>query len=281
MTPPHEDAPDGTASDWPGFGRRPLLKAFGAGAALSLGTGGAAAQETTPRPDEGRIDRLYGFSTRDAADVPSDLQPDHDVELHITLNDPESGHASFYAHFEPTGLQIDSGDVVQFTYESPEHTVTAYHPGHGFQRRVPEGVPPYSSPVVNVDGAWLYRFDEAGVYDMFCAPHHVFGMNMRLLVGDVDRADAPSSVTESWEQWEEGEPFPPWSKASLERELNEFSEQNEGAEWAWLTPEDVLDAPALAPANIQDQGPISFEDVLADVDRYPDHLPESHETTTA
>ncbi|WP_137285568.1 plastocyanin [Halorussus salinisoli] len=281
MTPPDEETTEestnGTTGEWPGVERRPLLKALGVGAALSLGTTRTTAQETTPSTDEAQIDALYGYPTPDAKDVPADLQPDHEVELHIVLNDPESGHASFYAHFEPTGLHVDPGDIVQFTYDSPEHTITAYHPGHGFQRRVPDGVPPFSSPVVNVDGAWLYRFEEAGVYDLFCSPHHVFGMNMRLVVGDADEGDQPDSVAESWETWEEGDPFPPWEPAGLEFELNEFSEQNDGAEWAWLTPQEVLDAPSLDVSRIQDQGTVSFEAVLGDIDRYPDTLPEADE----
>ena len=273
MTPsenPNSDTPDESTTDYLGFGRRPLLKALGVGAALSMGGGVATAGS---RDDEARIDPHYGLPTPDAETLPGDIVPDHEVELHITLNDPEDDHPSFYAHFEPTGLRADCGDVVQFTFESPEHTVTAYHPGHGFQQRVPDGVPPFSAPVVNVDGAWLYAFEDPGVYDLFCAPHHVFGMNMRVVVGDPDEDDYPPSVAESWETWEEGDLFPPWSKGILEHELNAFSDQNDDAEWAWLTPQDVLDAAALEPATIRSQGSVSFEDVLEDIDRYGDELP--------
>ncbi|MCU4801813.1 plastocyanin/azurin family copper-binding protein [Halobacteria archaeon HArc-gm2] len=31
---------------------------------------------------------------------------------------------------------------------------------------------------------WLYRFDETGVYDMLCAPHEIFGMVGRVVVGE-------------------------------------------------------------------------------------------------
>jgi plastocyanin len=54
-------------------------------------------------------------------------------------------------HFEPSGLSVQCGDIVQFTYESPNHTISPYHPGQGFQQRVPDGVPPFSSPRVNED----------------------------------------------------------------------------------------------------------------------------------
>ncbi len=288
MTAPNEDTTEESSDepiDLPGFGRRPLLKTLGAGTALSMGSGVAAAQDDDSGQDDddresdpANIDPQFGLSTSDANIIPEGVEPNREVELHITLNEPGTDHASFYAHFEPTGLHLDSGDVVRFTYESPEHTITAYHPGHGFQQRVPENTPPFSSPVVNEDGAWLYRFEEAGVYDLFCAPHHVFGMNMRIVVGDPDETDYPPSVAESWEDWEEGDLFPPWNRGGLEFELNEFREQNDGAVWAWLTPQEVLDAPVIDPSTIQEQGSVSFEDVLGDVDRFGDTLPEDHET---
>lgn len=275
---PTEESSDGTTGERFVFERRPLLKALGAGAALSLGSGVATVRASPS--DNAEIDPNYGYSTPNANDVPSDLAPDHEVELHITLNDPESDHASFYAHFEPTGLRVEPGDIVQFTYESAEHTISAYRPKLGFQQRVPDDSSILSSPIVGADGAWLYQFDQAGVYDLFCGPHHVFGMNMRLLVGDADAADVPPSVAESWENWEEGDPFPPWEASGLEFELNEFSDSNEDAEWSWLTPQEVLDADVLDPATIQDQGPVSFEDVLGEIDRFGDELPDHDETTT-
>jgi plastocyanin len=272
---PTEESLDESTTTWPGVERRPVLKALGVGATLSLG-GGVATAGRTPS-DDAEIDPYYGLPTPDAEDLPEGVEADHEVELHITLNEPEDDHPSFYAHFEPTGLQVNAGDVVQYTYESPEHTVTAYHPGHGFQQRVPDDVRPFSAPVVNVDGAWLYQFDQSGVYDLFCAPHHVFGMNMRVVAGEFDESDLPASVAKSWENWEEGDPFPPWSRGPIEHELNAFSDQNDGAEWAWLTPQEVLDAPALDPSAIREQGSVSFEDVLGDIDRYGDELPENDE----
>ena len=49
------------------------------------------------------------------------------------------------------------------TFDDPDHTVTASHNGRGFQQRVPETVPPFSSPVVEAGGAWLYEFAEPGL----------------------------------------------------------------------------------------------------------------------
>lgn len=38
-------------------------------------------------------------------------------------------------------------------------TFTAVHEGHGFATRVPEGVDPFSSPVVPIGEAWEYTFE--------------------------------------------------------------------------------------------------------------------------
>lgn len=85
-------------------------------------------------------------------------------------------------YFEPAGLSVAPGDVVLFSAETPDHGVVAYHARHGRQNRVPEGVGPVSSPLVPVDGYWLYRFDVPGVYDLYCPPHDPFGMVLRVVV---------------------------------------------------------------------------------------------------
>jgi plastocyanin len=267
MTPSTEDATDESADESthsvPGVERRPLLKALGLGATLSLGTGVATADA-----GEDELHPQYGYATADATDLPDGLDPDHEVELHIaTPNEASTDHAPFYAHFEPNGLHVSSGDVVQFTFESPDHTVTPYHPGHGYQRRVPENVPPFSSPVVNAEGAWLYRFEEPGLYDLFCAPHHVFGMCGRVVVDDLAADDVPDY--ESTFAGSEDPPlFAPWSKEVMNHELNAFSERNEDAEWPYMTPRAVLDTDALDPTAIQIEGAVSF-DAIRDELGYP------------
>lgn len=56
MTPPTtergEESTDRTSGDWPGIGRRPLLKALGAGAALSAGGSVATASDGDVRADQ-------------------------------------------------------------------------------------------------------------------------------------------------------------------------------------------------------------------------------------
>jgi plastocyanin len=272
--PASDDHPE-TANRQPGFPRRPVLKALGVGAALAFGSGTAAAENTGS--DSGEIDPYYGYATPDAAEIAEEtaFDPDHVVELHVRAGveyDPgppkDTEHGPIF-HFDPVGLAVDPGDVIQFTYTTPDHTITAYHPAHGFQRRVPETVPPFSSPIVNAGGAWLYEFTEEGLYDLYCGPHHVLGMTMRIVVGDLDPADVPA-----YEDTFEGAAGPPpllapFGKDFLEAELDAFSEpqENRNAEWVWLTPREVLDADALDPDTIQDEGVVSLDEVLADIDR--------------
>lgn len=98
------------------------------------------------------------------------------------------------AYFEPTGLFIQPGDTVRFIASTPHHTVTAYHRQHAKPQRVPEGVEPFSSPVLPVGSTWEYTFRVRGVYDLWCAPHEMFGMVMRLVVGGISGPAAEPST---------------------------------------------------------------------------------------
>lgn len=256
-----DDRSDNATLDGIGVERRPLLKALGIGATLSLGSARVGAEQ-----NDARIDSRYGYSTPNADDIPEALQPDHEVQLLVAPPDG-AGSLPFFA-FDPTGLHVAPGDVVQFTFASPDHTVTAYHPGNGFQRRVPENVPPFSSPVVNVGGAWLYRFDQPGVYDLYCGPHHPFGMVGRLVVGTLDETALPDYVN-TFEGNPAGEPpvLAPYSREMFESELNDFGDENEDAEWVWVTPVEILSTDALAPTAIQDAGTVPFSAVRNELGR--------------
>lgn len=251
-----------------GIDRRSLMKALGISTALSLGAGSAAAKDDKPRPPH--IDPHYGFATPDADAIPKKLEPDHEVELHLVPPNPAERLPPLF-HFEPTGLSVDAGDVVQFTFTAPDHTITAYHPAHGFQRRVPERVPPFSSPVINVNGAWLYQFETEGLYDMYCGPHRILGMTMRIVVGDLSDDEIPDY--EDTFEGSEGPPplLPPFSKEALEEELHRLTAfidtDNEDCEWVWLTPKEVLDTDVLDPMEIQSEGTVPFDAVLGAIDR--------------
>lgn len=108
-------------------------------------------------------------------------QTTHEVDMIIQ---PVDGSPIPQFFFEPSGLYIEPGDTVRFFAASPHHTVTAYHPLQGKPQRVPDGVEPFSSPMVPVGTAWEYTFDVPGVYDVWCGPHEQYGMVMRIVVGE-------------------------------------------------------------------------------------------------
>ncbi|UPV74549.1 hypothetical protein M0R89_00420 [Halorussus limi] len=255
-----DDSSDASAVERPTFERRSLLKALGVGAGFSLTSGVAAGMQDQPE-----IHPNFGYPVRNTGDVPDELRPDREVRLLASKLDP-AAEIPILFYFDPVGLHVDSGDIVQFTFDSPDHTVTAYHEAIGFQTRVPEEAPPFSSPIAPLDGAWLYRFDHGGVYDLYCGPHHVLGMVMRVVVGDLDEADYPAYL-------ETPEEIPPFGE-EFEQLLVQFSDANESVEWVFPTPRDVLTASALDPGRIQEEGEVPFEAVRSEL------TATSAETTT-
>ncbi|MFP8957867.1 plastocyanin [Natrialbaceae archaeon A-CW3] len=189
-----------------GFDRRTVVQTLGAGAFLAtFGTGSVLASDGQRRTDcddqnqdqdrdragddedgaqtnrsgEG-MHPVFGFSALDD-EVEPPAAPAHMVEARITPRDDREIPEFF---FEPTGLALEPGETVQFLLVSPHHSVTAFHPALGIQQRVPDGVPPVSSPVLPVGASWFYTFDTPGVYDMHCGPHELFGHVVRLVVGE-------------------------------------------------------------------------------------------------
>ncbi len=246
-----DESSDQSAVEWLTFERRPLLKVLGVGAGLSLGSGVAAGTR-----DRTEMHPNFGYPVRNTSDVPDEFQPDHEVRMLASELDP-AAELPILFYFDPVGLHVSGGDIVQFTFDSPDHTVTAYHEAIGFQTRVPEEAPPFSSPIAPLDGAWLYRFDHEGVYDLYCGPHHVLGMVMRVVVGDLDEADYPAYL-------ETPEEIPPFGE-EFEQLLVQFSDANESVEWVFPTPRDVLTASALDPGRIQEEGTVSFEAVRSEL----------------
>ncbi|MFB6142293.1 MAG: plastocyanin/azurin family copper-binding protein [Halorientalis sp.] len=107
-------------------------------------------------------------------------EADHEVRLDVS---PRQDRELPEFYFDPAGLAVEPGDTVQFTLATPHHNVNAYHPDFGYNQRVPDGVPPFSSPVLTAGDAWLYTFETEGVHDIMCAPHELFGMVGRVVVG--------------------------------------------------------------------------------------------------
>jgi plastocyanin len=228
--------------------RRSVVAALGAGGLLSLGVGSAAASHDSPHPP--RIDPYYGYSAPADERLPGPLQPDREVELHIDMDALTDGDTTTLPfHFEPMGLAVGEGDVVRFDCPTPEHTVSAYHPGQGRQRRVPSGTPPFSSPLISAGGFWLYEFDRPGTYDLFCAPHQFFGMVMRIVVGDPEDDDYDGTVG--------SEGRPPVSRGELAG-LGVTA-------WPFPTSHEVFETAALDVDAVVSNGSVAVSDVEADL----------------
>lgn len=201
---------DDSTRGWSGFdiGRRSMLKTLGTGAAASTAmTGIASADHHSKgkgrRKNEGEhLDPLWGYTDivdefsgtfPSPEDFPPQIRPDHVVELHVGITVTIDGKERRLPalHFHPTGLRVEPGDILMFQNHSPHHSVTAYHEDLRGGQRVPDDVGPFSSPVLPIGGYWLYRFGEEGVYDVYCEPHELFGMVMRIVAYDGE-GDIPS-----------------------------------------------------------------------------------------
>lgn len=214
-------------------GRRQVLRALGAGAVLAgVGTTAAAADDHG-YPDEAvsgdDVHPVFGFSALEAG-VGEPVEADHTVEALIR---PREGVEIPEFYFEPTGLAIEPGDTVRFDLTTPHHSVTAYHPALGLAQRVPDGVPPFSSPVLAGGAYWLYTFEEEGVYDFHCGPHEAFGHVGRIVAGS---ASGPGATPVA--DGEEGELRGPIFTAAT-----------------------VLDDPALDPDCVLERGRVSWDEI--------------------
>lgn len=184
-------------------------------------------QQTTDQNDA--IDSRFGYIGTDDGSKP--VEPDHTIDLQIKPRE-NAPLPEFY--FEPTGLTIDVGDTVQFNLATPHHNVNAYHPAFGYTQRVPDGVAPFSSPILAAGDYWLYTFESEGVHDIVCAPHEVFGMVGRIVVGSASGPGAnPVGEAPGGEQAR-----PPEFTAAL-----------------------VLSDEAMQPDNIVEQGSVSWSDL--------------------
>lgn len=274
------------------FGRRGLLRAVGTGTALSAagvvgaqttgtpsGESEAGGDETaTPGADSAETGEgdgpssAFGFPAL-SADVDPPVEPDHTVEVHIR---PREGSEIPEFFFEPTGLAVEPGDTVKFDYASPHHTVTAYHPAFGFRRRVPEGVPPFSAPVLPEGGYWLYTFEAEGVYDYHCGPHEAFGHVGRVVSGSAEGfeplpdlcAERGGGETRSEggaetgdDDREAGTDGGTETETPAEGGGEDEGEGGEEARFPFLTAHTVLSDPALDPENVLERGSVSWDDL--------------------
>ncbi|GAB3032681.1 cupredoxin domain-containing protein [Natronobiforma cellulositropha] len=271
--------------------RRRLLQVVGAGAVVTaFGTGTVLAggdeskhgkgndengmdggdEHDSPLEADGADDRsgrdvhpVFGFSALSPEVEPPD-EPEHEIQANTV---PREGEEVPEFFFEPTGLFVEPGETVQVTLSTPHHSVTAYHPAQGVQQRVPDGVPPFSSPVLPAGAYWLYTFETPGVYDVHCGPHELFGHVARLVVGEATGPGAEPPVPEATpdehghddEHTDEHE----HTDETEDERADDAGETDDPPEprppvGAALT---VLADPALDPERIVGQGRVSWDEI--------------------
>jgi plastocyanin len=158
----------------------------------------------------------------------------------------EAGFPDFF--FDPVGLRVHPRDIVAFQgRDRGHHTVAAYHPRFSdLQRRVPEGVPGFSSSAILPGEFWLYQFQTEGVYDLFSIPYEEFGMVMRIVVLGRDSEEVPSA---------------PGATDSDGEGPSDIASQ-------------VLSAPELDPQNVVDQTIVRWADLTGIDAEPPSDLPD-------
>ncbi|MFC6732650.1 plastocyanin/azurin family copper-binding protein [Haladaptatus sp. DYSN1] len=254
---------------WPR--RRSVLRAVGAGAAIPFLTGVGASSTADPATwTYGRLQEDDEGENGENGD--GETVTAHVVHLLETFP-PTNPNRPLDFFFQPTGLHVEPGDVLKFVFDTPRHTVTSYSNAFGQARRHPEGIRGFSSPVLGwvpgtapvpgeggdggqggngddsgqndtddqtgpVPEVWLLTLEEAGVYDVYCAPHEVFGMVMRVVVGDVADEDVDFEFEDAENLPEEGV-----GPVGLARA--------------------ILTDPQLTPAAIQEAGSVRWEDLNA------------------
>lgn len=190
--------------------------------------------ESPSSPGQNGIHAQYGF-IGESMESPAPVEADHEVQLLIGERE-NAPVPTFY--FEPTGLFVEPGDIVKFVFSTPDHAVTAYHPGLGRTARVPGGVPALSSPMMTAGTYWLFRFDTPGVHDLYCPPHEAFGMAMRVVAGE---ATGPGAKDISMGPPKHGEPRPPMQTSATvlsdDALAPESIVENEMVQWGDLAPE--------------------------------------------
>ncbi|ELY44973.1 cupredoxin domain-containing protein [Natronorubrum sulfidifaciens] len=221
-------------SDNTGSNRRTFLAATAVGSALLAGCLSSDDEGEADNGDDdseptAELHERYGYPTTEGEEPP--VEPDHEVDL--LMDQPEQGPPEFY--FEPAGLAVESGDVVQFNFNSPDHAVTTFHEAFGRSHRAPEDAEALSSPMMAVGTSWLAEFEAAGVWDLYCPPHESMGMGMRIVV---DEATGPATEPAGEMVYEPGESLPPEDQLAA-----------------------TYDNDALEPETILEDGSVTWDDL--------------------
>lgn len=141
---------------------------------------------------EQTLHQRYGYPST-SIDEDEPVESDHLVQL--LMEPQEQGPPEFY--FEPAGLAVETGDVVRFEFQSPDHAVAAFHEAFGRTHRCPQDAEPISSPMMAVGTYWLCAFEQPGVWDLYCPPHEMLGMGMRLVVNEASGPGAEPADPEA------------------------------------------------------------------------------------
>ncbi|WP_267641651.1 plastocyanin/azurin family copper-binding protein [Haloarchaeobius amylolyticus] len=95
--------------------------------------------------------------------------------------------------FDPPLVWVTPGSTVAFELASGVHSATAYTAANGQTDRVPAGAASWDSGTLTEAGATFeHTFEQAGVYDYYCIPHHALGMVGTVVVGRPSLADQPA-----------------------------------------------------------------------------------------
>lgn len=258
--------------------RRDVLR-YAAATGATAGLAGTAAGSDATGWQEGdetddQIHPAFGFPAL-SEDVEPPVEPDHAVEMQTQPRE-DRPNPEFY--FDPTGVYVEPGDTVRFDAVSPFHNVMAYHPGFRQTRRVPEDVPPISSPLFAEGAYWLYTFDQPGVYDLYCGPHEFLGMVVRVVAGEASGPGAepvpePSAPGQGPVGGADGEnatvgnatPSGQADNATNATGGNATTGQGGPPEQQLSPPTGlaatILRSDPMSPENIVDQGTVAWEDI--------------------
>lgn len=277
MSERNDKSSDESLGSWSNLDRRPLLKALGAGAALSLGMRGTAASEhgsgaenetnagnesgvesgTDGHFVEDLVDPVFGYPL--AAEETDDLDLEHVVEMSTVEgsgahenfpqgppqqeNGGEGGDGGFPFEFsfDPVGLQVAPGGLVHFKSVAGEHTATAFHEKYSNpEMQMPNRVP---DSVPGFTSPPIVR-GESWVYQFSTPGVYDLLCLPHVVFGMVMRVVA----IDPEEHDVEDETFAEPSGGELPPDVTA-----------------VLTADELDPANIVEQGTVAWEDLTIEV----------------
>ncbi|MDA2934673.1 plastocyanin/azurin family copper-binding protein [Acidobacteria bacterium AH-259-D05] len=96
----------------------------------------------------------------------------------------QRNYAAGRYYFDPIGLYVTRGQIVQWFSRREGFSVTAYHPDNdNHELRIPQDAKPFDSGILPVGTSFEWTFDVEGTYDYYSQRHEVIGMVGRIVVG--------------------------------------------------------------------------------------------------